>query len=82
MFECRADGGKFKLEFPRFQKFELRDLPMHFLLFGSLGFATPDPQKGHKIPLSKPKSVLRKVFMFCFVFLTGSTWAEILFVVF
>lgn len=82
MFECRADGGELKLKFPRFQKFKLRDLPMHSLLFRSLGFATPDPQQGHKIPLSKPKSVLTKLFLFCFVFLTGSTWAESLFVAF
>lgn len=62
MFEYRADGGKFKLEFHRFWKFKLRDLPMHSLLFRGLGFATPDPQKGHKIHLSKPKLVSIKFF--------------------
>lgn len=77
MFEYRADGGKFKLEFHRFWKFKLRDLPMHSLLFRGLGFATPDPQKGHKIHLSKPKLVSTKFFclIVClFLLLCFSRW--------
>lgn len=78
MFQNRADEGKLKLEYPTFQKFKLRYLPC----IHCFSEAVLIPQKGHKIPLSKPKSVLTEIIFVSVVFLTGSAWLELLFVVF
>lgn len=41
---------------------------MHSQLFRNLGFATPFHQKGNKIPLSNPKSVLNPLFFWFTLF--------------